>query len=34
VSLEFPGEYIPLLIGTLVLVMGKLVHIVLRLLHR
>ncbi len=32
-SFEAPGEFIPLLIGTLVLVGGKLAHVVLRLLH-
>ena len=34
VLLEAPGEFIPLLIGTLVLVGSKLGHFVLRLLHR
>jgi hypothetical protein len=33
-SFELPGEYIPLIIGTLVLVGGKVVHLVLHLLHR
>ena len=32
-SFEAPGELVPLLIGSLVLVGGKLVHLVLRLLH-
>ena len=32
--LKLPGEYIPLIIGTLVLVGGKVVHLVLHLLHR
>ncbi len=33
-SFELPGEYIPLIIGTLVLVGCKVVHLVLHLLHR
>lgn len=33
-SFEAPGEFIPLIIGSLVLVGSKLVHFVLRLLHR
>lgn len=33
VFFEAPGEMIPLLIGTLVLVGSKLAHFVLRLLH-